>query len=206
MKYIQKDYKSYIMDMEFKDYSIIDPPWSYDDKPPALLNNQLTYTLWNDNYNDLKFIFENIKTNYIFLWTTNSLLDVVFKSFLDNKNKQFVYKSCLTWNKLTENGSLFYGLGNTFRNSTELLLVFQNNECKPLRLDFRTSILEKCGKRTVKPKKFESDLINELNKRNFKGCYIFSGYNISNLDIECIDIFDKNELNIYNIKNELEFN
>ena len=203
MKYIQKDFRDYINEMEFKDYCIIDPPWRYDDIPPAVTNKQLTYSLWEDNYNDLCYIFNNLKVNYLFLWTTNSLLDVVFKSFLDTNN--YKYKTCVTWNKLSKNGILFYGLGNTFRNSTELLLVFQKEHTPPLRLDLRTSILEECKERTIKPKNFEYRLIDSLNNKQMKGVYIFSGYNILDLDIECVDIFEEKELNKIHIKNELTF-
>lgn len=190
MNYIQKDFKDYINNMDFKDYSIIDPPWRYNDIPPCVTNKQLTYSLWNDNYENLNFIFNKIKTNYLFLWVTNSMLDIVFKSF--HSQQQFIYKTCVVWNKLTSKGNLFYGLGNTFRNSTELLLVFQKEKCKPLRLNFRTSIYEESKKRTIKPKIFESQLINELNKKGFKGTYIFCGYDILklNLDIDCVDIIE----------------
>ncbi len=205
MSYLKRDFKKYIQQMDFKDYSIIDSPWSYNDKPPHLFKNQLSYSLWNDNYNDLKFIFDNIKCDYIFLWITNSLLDVGFK-VINDCSSIWKYKTCVTWNKLSKNKKLFYGLGNTFRNSTEQLLVLSKIKKPPLGLNLRTTIMESCGDRTIKPKKFESELINILNlNKNFKGCYLFCGKKILNLDIENVDILNENEIEIYNENNEIMF-
>lgn len=187
MNFIKSDYKDFIMSMNHYDVVIIDPPWNFNDKHPST-KNQLSYNLWDDNIECLKFVFENIKCDYLFLWTCNSLLMDVFKS-----STNFDYKTCVTWRKLTTKGNDFYGLGSTFRNSTEQLLVFQKPSTKCLKLSLRTIINEECGKRTCKPKNFEYNLFEKLIGKNMKICYIFSGIYLEkfkNLEIDCVDCVD----------------
>lgn len=186
--YIQKDYLDFIKEGHYYDCIIIDPPWKFDNKLRFLENHQLQYNLWDDNIKCLKYIFNNIKCKYLFIWCCNSLINEVIES---SKDTSFIYKTMVTWVKLTSNDKLFYGLGNTFRNATEQLLVFQKEKCKSLNLPLRNVIMEKCGKRTIKPKQFEKDLIDLLNDKGYNTCYIFSGNQIDSLNCDCIDIMEK---------------
>jgi N6-adenosine-specific RNA methylase IME4 len=120
MKKINQSYKDYILQMEDKDSCIIDPPWNYDDKPERLLRKQLSYNLWIDNNKELEFLFENIKCNYIFMWTTNAFIYNLMRC----NHFNFNYKCLITWIKLTSKGNEMFGLGNSFRNCTEQLVLF----------------------------------------------------------------------------------
>lgn len=187
--------------METKDYAIVDPPWLYNDISPAV-KKQLSYSLWDNNIKQMSFIFENIKVNYLFLWVTNSMLEDVFSSYF-NSDSNFVYKTIITWKKTTKRGETFYGLGNSFRNCTEHIMLFSIDKAKPLRLATRNLFEARSGKRTQKPKNWESDLVFLLEKSNLKGSYIFSGPSLSlfnKFDIECVDIINKNKIQIKNIE------
>lgn len=186
--YIQKDYLDFINMGVYYDYILIDPPWRFNNKLPFLNEHQLKYNLWDDNIKCMNYIFSNINCKYLLCWGCNSIINEIIES---SKHTPFNYKTIVTWVKTTINGKLFYGLGNTFRNSTEQLLVFQKDKCKPLNLNMRNVIIEPCGKRTIKPKKFEKELIDNLNNKGYKGCYIFSGNQINELNCDCIDIMDK---------------
>lgn len=174
------------------DYAIIDPPWNYDDKPPAVSNKQLTYSLW-DNIK-LKDLFHKINTTYIFLWVTNSMLPVLFDSY---KDTDYTFKILIPWIKLTENEKLFYGLGNSLRNCVEYIALFQKENSDVLRLSDRNIIFEQAGARTIKPKIWERELVNKLSKKGLKGVYIFSGGDldfIDSVDIINKPLISKNEL------------
>ena len=67
MSYFKEDYKSFINKQIFYDYTIIDPPWNFNNKIPCLSLNQLTYNLWNNNIEDMKWVFNNINTNNIYI-------------------------------------------------------------------------------------------------------------------------------------------
>lgn len=152
---------------------LIDPPWDYNDKNPAVQKEQVTYSRW-DNRGGLSFLFSQ-EFEYIFIWTTNSMLEDVFNS--PYKEKGYEYKQIVTWLKKTPGGKIAFGLGNNFRNCTEQLLVFVKKKSKPLRLNIRNFIEAPSGKRTSKPKAFEKEIIGLLEDRGFKDqiCYIFSG-------------------------------
>lgn len=193
MKYFKIDYKEFIKSAQYYDLVIIDPPWKFNDKHPAL-DAQLSYTLWDNNIDSLNYCFNNLNCNYLLLWTCNSLLNDVF---IANKNTKFIYKTMITWRKLTSKNNDFYGLGNSFRNSTEQLLLFSTKNAKPLRTPFRTIINEQCSIRTCKPKDWESKFIEFINLRKMSACYIFSGIFLNkfkNLNIDCIDIIDKENI------------
>ncbi len=89
-----------------------------------------------------------------------------------------------------------YGLGHYFRNCTEHMMIFANRKVKALKAPIRNVIHSPSGKRTIKPKNFEVDILNLFNERNMQNfAYIFSGlenkpfkdYNIDLVDIELID-------------------
>ena len=185
LKYYNEDFKEFLKRGISYDYVFIDPPWNYNDKSPKAVS-QLSYSLWNNNTSDLLYILQNIKCDYIFLWTTNSMLQEVFLAI--NQQSIFVQKTMITWVKLTNRGNLFYGLGHNFRNSTEQLLVLVKKGAKPLKTNIRTHVQEEAGLRTLKPKKFEKALIDTLNTKKLSGCYIFSGLNCDSLDVDCVDI------------------
>ena len=167
--YFKEDYKQFLNNISSKySYIILDPPWNYDDKPPAVTRNQLTYNLWENT--ELKEIFNTSNINHIFLWSTNNMLPLCFDAA---KNTEFEFKTLVTWVKSTHKDNLFYGLGNTFRNCTEQLLVFSRKGVTPLRLPLRTAILAESGDRTGKPKAFERDLIEHLTQKGLKGIYIY---------------------------------
>ena len=189
-QYFQKDFKEFIREQIGNyDYVILDPPWKFDNKIPKLLEHQLVYNLWEDNIKDLHWLFENIKgPKYVFLWTCNSIINEIFEAVRDTN---WTYKTILTWIKQTSKGNLFWGLGNTFRNATEQLLVFQQPKAKPLNLSMRNVIMAPTSERTTKPKGFESTLINNLNAKNMKGVYIFCGNATNNLQVDGVDIIPK---------------
>ena len=137
-----------------------------------MFKEQLTYSLWDDNVKDLKWILENINAKYVFLWTCNSILDEMFEAIIGT---EFKYKTLVTWVKQTPTGKMFYGLGNTFRNSTEQIMVLYRHKAKSLNLKMRNVVIAPAGKRTIKPKDFEYELIDSLKDKGPKGCYIFSG-------------------------------
>lgn len=189
MKKINRDYRDYILDMEKKEIVFIDPPWKYDDIQPGLRNQQLTYSLW-ENEVGIDFVFKNIKTDYLFLWCTNSMLEIVFRA----NHYSYKYKSMLTWVKTTKNG-IAYGLGNSFRNCTEQLLLFTNKKTKPFRSKMRNLHMSNGMKRTIKPKELELKVIEHLilksNNTDIPISYIFSGLEIDlfqHLNIDCVDI------------------
>ena len=181
------DYKEYILKMDYKDVSLIDPPWNYNDKIPKT-KKQLNYNLWNDNDKELDFCFENIKASYLFMWTTNSFIENCMKA----NHHKFVYKTMATWVKKTSNGKTFWGLGSNFRNCTEQLLLFTRKKEKPVHLSMRNLIEEKAGKRTQKPKLFEVELLTKLQEKNLNMfSYIFSGLEtacFNKFDIDLVDI------------------
>jgi len=82
-------------------------------------------------------------------------------------------------------------------------MLFSIDKAKPLRLATRNLFEARSGKRTQKPKNWESDLVFLLEKSNLKGSYIFSGPSLSlfnKFDIECVDIINKNKIQIKNIE------
>ena len=190
MHYIQ-DYKEFIQEHgKDYDYIILDPPWRFKSTPPAVFKEQLIYNLWNDNIGELNWILNNINAKYVFIWTCNSILNETFDAI---KNTPYIYKTILTWVKETPKGNLFYGLGNTFRNATEQLMVVQRKSTskqpiKALNLTMRNVIFAPAGRRTIKSKGFEEELIETLNAKNLKGCYIFSGDSAQNLKVDTNDI------------------
>ena len=187
MKIYAVDYKEYIKNMEEKDVVLVDPPWNYDDKP-LKVRKQLNYSLWD---NDVGFLFENVKTKYLLIWTTNSFIEKVFHDYFGSAH-EFEYKTIITWVKVTKRNKIFYGLGNHFRNATEHILVFAKKKVRPIRLPIRNVFLAKTGERTIKPKKFEVSLFKEFEKKNYKKfAYIFCGCEVKcfqNFDIDLVDI------------------
>lgn len=183
MKKIKSNYLDLNIDT---DVLIVDPPWDYEDKLDGINTLQTSYNRWN-NKEGLEWLFSQ-KVDYLFIWTTNSMLYDVLRA----EHKNFIYKQCITWIKQTSKGNLMYGLGNNFRNSTEQILLFVKKGCKPLRLNIRNLIFAKTGKRTIKPKVWESELIRMLNERNKTVSYVFSGPNVDLFtqfdNLRCYDI------------------
>lgn len=181
---INKDWKQYVLTMPHKECVFIDPPWNYTDmidRPGYDSINQLGYSKWN-NKEDLDFLFKNIKCDYLFIWTTNNMLEDVFKS----NHYNFKFKNIITWIKKTKNGLIHYGLGFYFRNSTEQVLLFINKGVKPLRWKDRNIFEGQKGDRTKKPKSWEKEILSRFNN----SAYIFCGPFIDELlplNIELID-------------------
>ena len=180
--YYNMDFETWLnQNVNKYDYAIIDPPWNYDDKPPSVTNNQLTYNIWENL--KLRDIYVKLDVDYIFLWVTTQMLPLMFDCCKDTK---YEFKSLIPWIKLTSKDSLFYGLGNTFRNCVEYVAVFQKSGCPVLRLSERNIIFEEVGKRTIKPKNWERNLVSILSNKHLNGVYIFSGGNLDFID--CVDI------------------
>jgi len=177
VKYYKEDFKEFLKRNIRFDYAIIDPPWNYNSKPLALMRNQLTYSLWDNE--DLKLFFTSLDVDYIFLWVTNSFIPNAIEAA---KDSCFDYKTIFTWVKTTAKDNLAWGLGNTFRNCTEHIIVFQRKKSKCLNLNMRSCILANTGARTVKPKAFEKILIDKLSEKNLRGVYIFSGGELDFID------------------------
>ena len=167
-------------------FAIIDPPWNYDDKPPAVMEKQLTYELW-DNMK-LVDIFQKLDVKYMFMWVTPSMLPVLFNCHTES-GSDYEYKTILPWIKTTSKDNLLYGLGNTFRQCCEYLVVFQKHGTPVLRFADRAIIIEESGSRTVKPKIFERELVKKLNDKGLNGVYIFSGGNLDFID--CVDVVEE---------------
>lgn len=189
MNLVGQDYRKYLHETKDRDYIILDPPWSYNDNEnPSILDNQVNYFRWSDNVKCVEEIFKICNCSYLFLWTTNSLL----KEVLSCNTNDYIFKSIITWVKKTSQNNTHYGLGSYFRNSTEQLLVFVKKGCKPLRSAKRNLIEEYGGKRTRKPKFFETQLFLELEQKGYrKGAYIFSGEEdiaFEPFDIDLVDI------------------
>ena len=185
--YIKSDFKEFINKKEHFDFFIIDPPWKYDDINPRFHNHQLTYNLWENNKADLEYIMNNVNTDYIFLWVTNSMIPEIKLDY-----DLFELKSIITWVKQTVKGNIVFGLGSNFRNSTEQLLLFKRKDkhIKNLHLPIRNVVMEECGKRTCKPKIFEQLLIDTLAEKKLTGAYLFSGNPTLLTGITCVDIED----------------
>ena len=176
-KHYQMDFQEFLdSDTSRYDYAIIDPPWNYDDKPPSI-ENQLSYSLW-DNMK-LSDIFDKLSVKYIFLWITSSMLPVMFECL---NNTKYVYKTLIPWIKTTTNDTLFYGLGNTFRNCVEYVAVLQTMDAPVLRLQQRNVIIAPTGKRTLKPKFWEESLCQTVSDKGLTGVYIFSGGELEFID------------------------
>lgn len=104
---------------------------------------------------------------------------------MERLNVECLLVAGLSGIKLTSKDNLFYGLGNTFRNCTEHIMVFQKKKAKVLNLNMRNCALARTNKRTIKPKAFERELIETLTRKNLKGIYLFSG-----ADLDFIDSLD----------------
>lgn len=177
VKYYKEDFKKFLKRNLRFDYAIIDPPWNYTSKPLAVMYNQLTYNLWDNE--DLQLFFNQLNVDYIFLWVTNSFIP---KAIEAAKGSDFNYKTIFTWVKTTSKNNLAWGLGNTFRNCTEHIIVFQRKKSKCLNLNIRNCVLANTGKRTLKPKSFERALVDKLTEKNMRGIYIFSGGELDFID------------------------
>ena len=183
--YYKEDFKTFLDRDTDYNFAIVDPPWNYTSKPRVLTYNQLTYSLWDNN--DLSLIFQKLNVDYIFLWVTNSFIPNAIKA---SEGTAFNYKTMFTWVKTTKKGGLAWGLGNTFRNCTEHLMVFQKKKAACLNLNTRNCVMARNGKRTMKPKVFERDLVERLENKGLKGVYLFSGTNLDFID--SVDIAEEN--------------
>lgn len=187
MNLIHCDYKEYIRNMEEKDVVVIDPPWLYEVQR-SKTKKQLCYALWEDNIKELDFCFEHIKAKHILMWVTNTFLLETFRA----NHSEYVYKTIVTWLKKTSNDYIAYGLGSSFRNCTEHLLLFTREGETPPHLSLRNIIEEPAGNRTEKPKKYEYELFKLLEEKKLtKFAYIFSGPNVncfSKLNIDVVDV------------------
>ncbi len=183
MQKIAQDWAAYLTVDVACQYAIIDPPWNFDDKPPKA-KAQLAYTLWDNNAQCLEKLGEGLLAHgaqHLFLWCPTALLHQVLPVWAG------MYKTLITWVKQTKWGKLFYGLGNTFRNSTEQLIVCTAPGAKPLRSHLRNVHHETARKRTGKPRGLEVAILQELADRGFvRGAYLFSGM----AEVECFQKFD----------------
>ena len=101
VKYYREDFKQFLNRNLRFDYAIIDPPWNYNSKPLAVMYNQLTYDLWDNE--DLKLFFNQLNVDYIFLWVTNSFIPEAIEAA---KGSDFDYKTIFTWVKTTSRNNL----------------------------------------------------------------------------------------------------
>jgi len=185
------DWKAFLKgNKEQFDFAIVDPPWKYDDRHPAL-DEQLDYELWLNNSTELDHLLANINSRYIFLWTTNSMVEEAVLAI--SRNPIWKYKTLITWVKTTKNGKIHYGLGNNFRGSTEqMILIVRENE-KPLRLKERNVFMGRPRSKTGKSRGWESKIVNTLMEKGLtKGLYLFSGKEdldvFEKFDLTCVDI------------------
>src|SRR5690606_29440481 len=99
MRVLPVDWKEYIRSMPECDVCIVDPPWNYKDtinRPGYTDRLQLDYPKWDTSV-DLEHLFKEVKSKYLFIWSTNSLLQEIFQSI--SENKKWSYKTTITWVK-----------------------------------------------------------------------------------------------------------
>jgi N6-adenosine-specific RNA methylase IME4 len=190
MNKISLHYMDYVSGMDRKDFVIIDPPWNYNDRSRKS-KASTPYTIWNNNIENLSWLFSHLDSRLLFIWTTNSMMEELMMGHNIHKNG-YVYKTMVTWVKRTCTGKLFYGMGHSFRNCTEQLVMFSMKGEKPIRLKDRNLIDERAWPETKKPKIFEQSLVEKLKGIGYiKGSYIFSGLDVSafeQYDVDCVDI------------------
>jgi len=202
MKKISTDYLRYLEQMKWKDFVITDAPWNLDDKPPKVAR-QLDYTLWGDNVTGMISIFQNVKTDLLFVWVINAVIQELFEALNiynwtePDKKLHWRNKNKFGWIKLTNRGNEFYGTGHWNRNASEELFIFARPSRKPIRLDLRSHFREERKDRTVKPRWFEAQLLSDLRLRGLEeSAYIFSGTDKDKMllfkqlkfDIDCVDV------------------
>jgi N6-adenosine-specific RNA methylase IME4 len=202
MRKINIDYLRYMEKMGWKDFVITDAPWNLGDKPPKA-TSQLKYELWKDNVAGMVTIFQNVKTDLLFVWVINAVIQELFEAVCiynwtePNKRRHWRNKNKFGWIKLTNLGNNFYGTGHWNRNCSEELFIFARPSCKPTRLSLRSHFKEERRDKTVKPIQFELQLISDLRDRGLmKSAYIFSGTDPEKMsrlrrnkfDIDCVDI------------------
>jgi N6-adenosine-specific RNA methylase IME4 len=112
------------------------------------------------------------------------MLPIVFDAI---KDTNYEYKTCVTWLKTTKYGKYAYGLGNSFRQCTEQLLIFDRRGVKPIRSSLRSIVVALRCPRTRKPKNFETSLANFMVNSGLSGCYLFSG---APMDEDLLSIID----------------
>lgn len=193
MKVVKADWKDYLQQNNKFDYVIADPPWKFGDKPPKL-DDQLNYSLWDKNDSCLEYLFNSSKAKHYFIWIPTSLISEFMG--VVNRHDELVYKTMLTWVKLTATGKIHYGLGHTLRNATEQLIFLTAKGEKPLRIHERNIYHAKTRPKTGKPRELEYKIVESLQQRGFdKGVYLFSGTeqldSFKKFNIDLVDIGDK---------------
>jgi len=185
MRLVRKDWQKYLRKTGgAADYAIIDPPWNYNDHPPKL-DGQLDYTLWGENADCLASLIERIDVKYMFLWAPSSMLDVPFQ--VCREQTAYIYKTLVTWVKLTKGGKLHYGLGHHFRNTSEHLVVMAQKGVKPMRSSLRNVHMGEARGRTGKPRALEISILASLaDKGMSRGFYLFAGAT----ELDCFKPYD----------------
>lgn len=154
-----------------REYVLADPPWNYEWRHPKA-NAQVgaKFELWGQsitgNGGDLVRFLSlcDASTSAVFMWCTWSMLEEVIsmQASVDGMRDKFTLRTVVTWIKLKERGGLKFGLGNSFRGTTEPLLVYVREKAKPPRVQMPNVFSEYSGPRTTKPKQFERDLVQAL--------------------------------------------
>jgi hypothetical protein len=158
-------YNEYIGYMDFKYYCIINPDWKE----------------WKEN--DMAWVFENIKTEVLFIWTPVALENIPHKTV---RNK-FKYCDRITWRKM-DDGNEYYSDGEWFKNSTESLMLFAKENIRPFNSTLRNIFTTEASE--IKPKKAEVEIIKSLGK-GATGAYIFCGKDIKlfvDFTMDCVDV------------------
>lgn len=198
MKRINKYYLVYLHQAQNLDNVIIDPPWYYNQKHPRSGRAQLKYNLWEDNIACIEKLFLACcvaGVRNILLWVTNPVISEVFEGvrlanlyLVDNNMPTWLYRTMVTWEKLTTKGNLMYGTGHYFRSCTEHVLVFNLKGTQALRTNIRNLIVAENKPLTEKPHSWERQVIEKIGG---KWAYLFSGPNVTpfrGLDVDCVDI------------------
>ncbi len=205
MKRIKADYKVYMEHMESKDFVITDAPWNLGDKPPKVAR-QLDYELWDDDITGMISIFQNVRTDLLFVWCINAIVQELFEALTvynytePIRARRWRNKNKFCWIKLTHLGNYFHGTGHWNRNCSEELFIFARPTLKPIRLNMKSHFMEMRRPKTVKPPVFESLLIYQLWLAGLrKGAYIFSG-----TDSEKMALFESHKFNLDCVDIEFE--
>jgi len=198
---IKVDYLQYMEQMDHKDFVIMDAPWNLNDKPPKAVV-QLQYELWRDDVTGLISVFNNVKSDLLFVWVINAVIQEMFEAlFIYNwtqKDKRLRWrnKNHWCWRKLTKPGTAeFFGTGHWHRNCSEDCYIFARPNVRPIRLNMRSHFQEAKSDKTVKPVNWEVELLTKLKDKGLNNsAYLFSGIDedkmkrFSEFDIDCVDI------------------
>lgn len=125
---------------------VADPPWRYENRASRAAAENHYETMTTDELCRLDVVPEHAARDaHLYLWTTNSHLADGLKVMAA---WGFEYKTSLVWVKPQ------MGMGNYFRNGTELVLFGVRGTLPTLRKDVRNHVMAPRRKHSQKPREF----------------------------------------------------